>query len=166
MLISENYKEQNKVLHENPAYGVSSAKLVGNIHAIFNESGCKTLLDYGCGKGYVRKALGAFVSEYDPAINGKDGIPAPADMVTCIDVLEHIEPECLDAVLDDLRRCMLKVGYFTIETRPAMKVLPDGRNAHLIQESYAWWLPKIMDRFDLIQFVNLNGKFLVIVRAK
>ena len=30
-----------------------------------------------------------------------------------------------------------------------MKVLPDGRNAHLTQEPIEWWLPKLTDRFDI-----------------
>src|SRR2546430_16920263 len=42
-------------------------------------------------------------------------------------------------VLDDLRRCVKKIGYFTIHTGAAQKKLADGRNAHLIQEGEMWW---------------------------
>jgi hypothetical protein len=40
----------------------------------------------------------------------------------------------------------------SVHMGPALKTLPDGRNAHLIQEPVEWWLPKIMQRFDLHTF--------------
>jgi hypothetical protein len=50
---------------------------------------------------------------------------------------------------------------------PALKTLPDGRNAHLIQEPVEWWLPKIMQRFDLQTFqMSSERGFYVIVYAK
>jgi 2-polyprenyl-3-methyl-5-hydroxy-6-metoxy-1,4-benzoquinol methylase len=68
-----------------------------------------------------------------------DAAPEPHDIVACTDVLEHIEPDCLDDVLKDIRRCTKKVAFLLIATRPAIKVLADGRNAHLIQQPYTWW---------------------------
>jgi len=124
------------------------------------------LLDFGCGKQALKDALG--IAEgyipYDPAIPGIDASPAPADLVVSTDVLEHIEPEYLDAVLDDLRRVTRKVGFFAVHTGAALNHLPDGRNAHLIQQSPKWWLPKLLDRFELIQFVVMPNGFWVIVR--
>jgi 2-polyprenyl-3-methyl-5-hydroxy-6-metoxy-1,4-benzoquinol methylase len=84
--------------------------------------------------------------------------------VACTDVLEHIEPDQLDKVLDDLKRLVKQAGVFVIATGPAKKFLDDGRNAHLIQEGAAWWLPKIMARFDLMKFQKLAHEILVIVR--
>ena len=164
MLISEEYKEQNKKLHEMPGYGVSSVKWANEVRGICATYGAQSVLDYGCGKGLLKQSLGwQNMQEYDPAIEGKDKTPEPADLVVCTDVLEHIEPDCLDSVLNDLRRCTKKAGFFTIATRPAKKILPDGRNAHLIQESHAWWLPKIMLRFTLRQFLNRGHDFIVVV---
>lgn len=68
--------------------------------------------------------------------------------MACIDVLEHIEPDCLDAVLDDMRRCTLNGIFLTIHCFPAGKTLPDGRNAHLIQQPTHWWLPKLCERWE------------------
>ena len=48
---------------------------------------------------------------YDPAFP-EYGEPRGADLVCCIDVLEHIEPDLLDNVLDDLARITLKHGFF------------------------------------------------------
>lgn len=163
MLISQEYKEQNKKLHENTNFGISSWKWANEVKGIASRYGALSILDYGCGKGLLKQALGGIVNEYDPAIEGKDKTPLESDMVVCTDVLEHIEPECLDDVLDDLKRCTRKVGFFTVATRPAKKILPDGRNAHLIQESHSWWLPKITERFVLRSFHNLNGEFVVVV---
>lgn len=80
------------------------------------------------------------------------GDPIPSEMVTCIDVLEHIEPELLENVLDHLEEMTEMVLFASVHTGPAGKTLSDGRNAHLIQESPEWWLPKIMERFELQSF--------------
>jgi hypothetical protein len=165
MLITDDYKEQNKQLHaESASYGTSSAKWADEVRQIAAAYGILDTLDYGCGKGLLKQALKwPTLREYDPSVEGKDAIPDPADMCICTDVLEHIEPDCLDSVLDDLQRCTKKVGFFTIATRPAKKTLPDGRNAHLIQQPVAWWLPKLMERFRLKNFVDMGGTFLVVV---
>ena len=68
-------------------------------------------------------------------------------------MLEHIEPDYLENVLDDLQRVTFRHTYFSIYTGPAIRVLPDGRNAHLIQQPPKWWLPKIMERFYLLNFL-------------
>ena len=57
-----------------------------------------------------------------------------ADLVCCIDVLEHIEPELIDNVIFDLSTIVIKFGFFSIHQGPAGKILLDGRNAHLIQK--------------------------------
>ena len=49
-----------------------------------------------------------------------------------IELMEHIEPECLEEVLDNLQWLSLKAVFLVIATRPAKKMLADGRNAHLI----------------------------------
>jgi len=81
---------------------------------------------------------------------GLDATPEPHDLVCCIDVLEHIEPECLEDVLDDLVRVTLKNLFVNVSTSLAIQILPDGRNAHLIVEPCRWWMEKLWDRFGLI----------------
>jgi hypothetical protein len=81
-------------------------------------------------------------------------------------VLEHIEPELLDTVLDDLQRVTMGLGIFTVHTGPAVKVLPDGRNAHLIQQPAQWWLPKFLARFELVAFNRMPQGFWVLVEAR
>ena len=62
---------------------------------------------------------------------------------------------------------MLFRSWLRIDTIPARKKLPDGRNAHLILESDAWWLDKI--RANIAGQVVYNeltkkGKFDVAIR--
>ena len=89
---------------------------------------------------------------YDPGVPEYADPPTPAEMVVCIDVLEHIEPELIDDVLDHLEELTESFLFATVHTQPAGKKLPDGRNAHLIQKPAEWWLPKIMERFTLKGF--------------
>lgn len=149
-------------MHEsNAAYGTSSAKFAPQITAMAVDFGCKTILDYGCGKGLLKKAMKASVIEYDPAIAGKNSAPDPADMVVCSDVMEHIEPLCLEDVLDDLVRVTKKWLFMTIATRPAVKFLADGRNAHLIVETLEWWRKKIEARFKIIELRGDEGEMIL-----
>lgn len=107
---------------------------------------CKTVLDYGCGKGTLgnsfREAGLDIVSDYDPAISTKSNPPRPADLVIAVDVMEHIEPDCLQAVLGDLARLTKKILFVAISTIPSKRFMRDGRNTHLIVEEGAWWRAK------------------------
>jgi hypothetical protein len=165
-LISEEYRELNKKLHEeNLAYGVGAGKHADTVTKLVEKTKAKSVLDYGCGKGYLAKALKFPIWEYDPAIEGKTEQPRAADLVVCLDVLEHIEPEKLQMVLNDLRRCTLSVGYFVIHTGPSSKVLADGRNAHLIQENREWWEQKLKLHFRIAQIFQ-SGPLLHAVVTK
>ena len=171
-LISEAYREVQHRLHENPGYGVASVHYAPIVAEVARALGATDLLDYGAGKGRLgptlveKFGLRLRVRCYDPAIPAFSAAPEPCLLVACIDVLEHIEPELLDNVLDDLKRVVLGVGVFTVHTGPAVKFLPDGRNAHLIQRAPAWWLPKFMDRFELATFDRLPNGFWVAVEAR
>ena len=139
MLISTEYAALNAEHHRNdPSYGAFGGNTENLIHAAW-QLGTRDILDYGCGKGLLAKRMPWPIKEYDPAIPGKSERPEPADMVICRDVLEHVEPECLDAVLADLARCVKKIGLFSISTAPSWDVLSDGRNAHLLQRPWKWW---------------------------
>jgi 2-polyprenyl-3-methyl-5-hydroxy-6-metoxy-1,4-benzoquinol methylase len=168
-MISEDYKTEQQNLHKNnPNYGVMSVHYAPMVTKLINQLGITELLDYGAGKGRLAGAIKpdheVKVRLYDPGIAELDKTPDSSQFVTCIDVLEHIEPEYLDAVLDDLQRVTEFFGFFTIHTGPAVKTLSDGRNAHLTQEPSAWWLPKIQQRFDLLNFQIQPNGFYVVVR--
>lgn len=149
MTISEQYRKLNKDLHEQGSYGRKGDKWTGRVRELIQQYEPGTILDYGCGQGALGRALGMPIQEYDPAIEGKDKPPTKADLVVCTDVLEHIEPEQLDAVLNDLHRVTGKCLFAVISTRPAKKVLADGRNAHLIVEDWSFWEQRLSSRFQI-----------------
>ncbi len=163
--ISSEYREQNRLLHENNAeYGVSVINHLQLINDLYLKCECKSLLDYGCGKGLLAKNVPFPIWEYDPAIPGKDIPPRAADLVVCIDVLEHVEPDYLDSVLKDIARCVQRIGFFVINTQPAQKTLPDGRNTHLIQRDRHWWESKLAEFFIIPkQGIKESKKELLIV---
>jgi len=171
-LISESYREMQRRLHENPNYGVASVQYAPIVAEVIEAVGAEEILDYGAGKGRLGQTLRTLIARplrirhYDPAIPEWSALPEPCPFVACIDVLEHIEPELLDNVLDDLLRVTIGVGVFTVHTGPAIKVLPDGRNAHLIQRPASWWLPKIIERFELAAFHRMPQGFWVAVERR
>ena len=170
VLISQDYKQLNNQLHEtNSSYGTSGKHYGGMVLGLIQAmGGTATVLDYGCGKQTLANSLPMIpVTGYDPCLPGLDARPEPHELVVCTDVMEHIEPVFLDNVLDDLERVTEKVLFCLVATRPAVKKLADGRNAHLIVEDYMWWLPKFADRFVVDNFQNLdNGAFMVTCSKK
>jgi hypothetical protein len=165
--ISAEYVQLNADLHRtNLAYGVGGGKHADTVLRIAKKMETSSILDYGCGKGYLAKAIPFPIWEYDPAIPGKEASPRPADLVVSTDVLEHIEPERLNVVLDDLRRVTKRIGYFTIHTGAAQKTLADGRNAHLIQQDKAWWKHKLKKFFTVASIQQKGMELHVVVAPK
>lgn len=156
--ISPGYVELQKKLHAQGNYGVSAGRWANApVRQIAQVYGCRDILDYGCGAGQLKAVLGPIVREYDPCIAGKDSDPEPADMVACIDVLEHIEPDRLPAVLRHIRSKARKVAFFIISQRPANKTLADGRNAHLIIETAEWWKDALAEHFAITDWIVDKG---------
>ena len=169
-LISPEYRAEQEALHAKGNYGTASLGYGKIVSRLLDATESDTILDYGCGS--MRNLLKVLEPTRDVAYLGYDpAVPAysfkePCDFVTCIDVLEHLEPELLDNVLDDLQSLAKEWGFFTVHTGPAVKTLSDGRNAHLIQQPPAWWLPKLLQRWNLQRFEANKQGFTVLVRAK
>ena len=124
------------------------------VSAIVDKLEIDRLLDYGCGSNLsltntLRPKRDIQYQAYDPGVEKYASDPIPAEMVTCIDVLEHIEPHYLMDVLDHLEELTEVVLFASVHTGPAGKVLSDGRNAHLTQQPMEWWLPQFMERFAI-----------------
>ena len=160
-MISEEYLKAQIELHKNPAYGVASLSYAPIVKDLFTQIGGRSISDYGAGKCNLKKALLSLgltsfaYFPYDPVFP-EYGPPMPADLVCCIDVLEHIEHEFIDNVIRQLSEITVNFGFFTIATGPAVKSLPDGRNAHLIQKPSSWWLPKLVPYFE-VQHLQTEG---------
>ena len=147
-MYSKEYIKQLQSLHADasrPQGFGGKAKKLGLFHDYMTQWNPRTLLDYGCGKGLILNNLknlypNTHCHGYDPAVKMFDR--APVENFECVfsnDVLEHIEPEHIVSVLLHINDLASKYIWLRIDTMPARKILSDGRNAHLIQESDDWW---------------------------
>lgn len=171
MLISPEYLKLQKELHSRGSYGISAGKWADAVDDLARRLPAASVLDYGCGRGFLWRELSArdlpySFHEYDPAIAGYEAPPESADLVYCGDVLEHIEPDYLDAVLDHIAKVARKAVFLVIATCPAVKTLADGRNAHLIVDPAWVWMTRLDKRWNVMGFGGNGGEFQWIGRAK
>ncbi len=158
---SSEYKSMQQKLHEkNQHYGRASLFVADKVAALIRLNNFRSLSDYGAGKMRLRSALRKYgirelnYQPYDIAYPDY-GEPKSAELVTCIDVLEHIEPEYLEQVLIKLQEITEICIFISVHTVPAKKILDDGRNAHLILKAPDWWIKKIQNYFD-IKYMNTS----------
>ncbi|MBY0512043.1 MAG: class I SAM-dependent methyltransferase [Rhodospirillaceae bacterium] len=170
-LISPEYAALNKQLHHERAdFGATAGKNAQFVIYYARKYGLKSVLDYGCGKGTLKVACATQapdlnICEYDPAIEGKETMPAgKSDFLVALDVMEHIEPDHLRAVLRHIQGAGAKAVMLVIDLKPASKTLPDGRNAHLIVQPGKWWLNKLRKHFQVLHSEEGNGTLLYLGR--
>ena len=121
------------------------------IAQLVKKHGSKTLLDFGCGKGYqyfdknIHATWGGIMPTlYDPAVPDFAKKPhRKFDGVICTDVMEHIELGDMSTTLRDVFRYSRHWVFFSISTRPSKKEFPDGRNLHVTVKSPKWWDAKL-----------------------
>jgi len=167
--ISHEYLSEQKRLHEMDNYGTASISHAPFIIQILKEKNLTSICDYGAGKMNLKKTIDEKGYEnyeyfpYDPVFP-EYGPPKKADLICCIDVMEHVEEEYVDNVLDEIQNITLKFVYLTIATKPANKKLSDGRNAHITLKPERWWLTKLCPRFDIKLLQQAGDGFLVICK--
>lgn len=144
--ISDAYVSEQIRLHADPrGYGQRGRKWAEHVLALVDRFEARSVLDYGCGTGSLGAALRVArertlrIEEYDPAIPGKDGVVHFADLVTVTDVLEHVEPDKIGAVLRHIRQLSRKAVFVVISLVETAKTLSDGQQAHVLLRSVAWW---------------------------
>ena len=169
--ISDAYRIEQQKLHKNPRYGVASRAYAPLVRSLLRIGDCRSLSDYGAGKCNLKRALGlrdggpVAYQPYDPAFPDY-GAPRPADLVTCIDVLEHVESHMLDPLLDELAELPRKLMLLTLHTGPAKKLLSDKRNAHITQQPPSWWLERFAPRMEVLHVQTVPKGFFVIAGPK
>ena len=147
---------------------------IAPVRQLLDETGAGRLLDYGSGKaeGYQRLAgesddspwresnqwPGVRVRCYDP------GVAAFSDMgedrmdgVISTDVVEHLAPFDVSWVLDEMFERAEKFVFVVAACYPAIKTLPDGRNAHTTIQSGEWW----RDQMVIVGHRHPNIRWLV-----
>lgn len=167
-MFSQKYINQIKRMHKDrpQTFGGRKVKKLGKFPDYMKKWQPKSLIDYGCGKGMILKYLTDTYKDckcigYDPGVEAYKKIPKDAvDCVFSNDVLEHIEPNYLEQVLAHIDQLSTKYIWLRIDSNPARKFLPDGRNAHLIQEKEPWWRDKITQHISgkIIFFNQRDGK--------
>lgn len=149
---SERYLELievNKEEHLKPdAFtGQSLINLICPIGAVMGEMQCKTVLDYGCGKGliqnyfHVDELWGVEYRGYDPTYPKFSEKPTGKfDAVIATDVLEHIpEPDLTEWVLDEVFGYANKIVFVKVPTYLADRILPNGENCHCTIKTREEW---------------------------
>tara|TARA_R110000851_G_scaffold78207_2_gene172493 strand:+ start:5786 stop:6382 length:597 start_codon:yes stop_codon:yes gene_type:complete len=132
--------------------------------------GVKTILDVGCGSGAfcldmvtIFEATHAYgidvasvsldlVPKNHPDLTFFDGsatkLPLQDDAVEWVasfDVLEHIQPEDVDQVLDEITRVSTKGLLLTISHRLSNEIV-NGENLHATVQPLSWWQAKLESR--------------------
>lgn len=171
MLITEPYREQyRRMYEEGHRYGIQGGGWADAIAITLVENACETVIDYGCGRGTLSSALSARgfrVLGYDPAIPGNDAVPRElADAVVSTDVLEHVEPECLDDVLDHVRGLTKVVGFHVICCRKAKRRLPDGSNPHRSVHHADRWVNELRKRFTDVERLDVGSYDELVVEVR
>ena len=143
-------------LHKNHKHYTGKSIKTGLPHIVklVEETKPRRLLDYGCGKGQqysvhkVHEAWGGLKPHcFDVGVPAfADGPRGYFDGVICTDVMEHIEEADIPKVLDEIFGYAEKFVFLSICTRPAKKLLPDGRNCHLTVKPEDWWNAKLKGR--------------------
>ena len=134
------------------------AKLIKDI-IIKNQ--IKSMLDYGCGKGFyysnpsnmhgekilsLRDYWKIDIDLYDPCYekNSFYDESKKYDLVISIDVLEHIPEQDIDWVLERIISTAKKYVFINVACYPAVALLPNGENAHININDHRWWDQKIL----------------------
>jgi hypothetical protein len=154
MKLSFNYGKYYQKFHkDNPKYfsGKLGQTQVEAIKRLVDWSQPDRILDYGSGKGYqylekrVHEQWGGNLPYcYDPGVIQLQEKPSGKFAgIICTDVMEHIAPADVDAVLNDIFASIDYSGkcfvYFNICTREAGKTFEDGQNVHLTVRPADWW---------------------------
>lgn len=125
-------------------------------------------LDYGCGKGgFINEVRSLSIFEsiegYDPAVYTYQKRPQRTfDVVTCLDVLDIVEPRFLDAVLEDISSLTAGLAVIDCLTRPR----PGGA---LMPHQPFFWVNLVKQHLQIVdvtvEFPGMDGFERVIITA-
>lgn len=113
------------------------------------------VLDYGCSDARLSvelyKLFNAInVRNYDPFNPVYSNEPDNQyDITTCCDVMEHVEEQCVENNIKYIADKTRLIAIFQICLVDAVKILSDGRNAHITQKSIQWWAKQISKYFNI-----------------
>ena len=154
-IITKQYKDLLQTLHsESESFGKTGSN-ISLVHKFLLDYDIRQVMDYGCGKGASWTFLEGVVnrlSRYDPGVPQFDNPnKEPMQGLFCIDVMEHVEEECLDAVLRHIHSLTGEYAMFYISLQPSKDILPDGRNAHINLKGPSSWVYRLGKYFHLVE---------------
>lgn len=169
-LISDAYRETLRAkLRRSPQWGGTAFRqapwVIEEMAALPEPVG--SILDYGSGNGslltklsQMRALTGIEIYEYDPG----RGTALPhyfeqADLTTCIDVMEHVEEDKVDAVFADIRDKTRRCALFLVSTVKAIHRLPGGQNAHITVRPIDWWMDQLQGVFPVVETVAAESSW-------
>jgi Methyltransferase domain len=125
-------------------------------------------LDYGCGKGgFIEQIrpldLFTTIRGYDPAVETFAARPEGRfDLVTCLDVLDVVEPQFLGNVINDVAALTGRIAVFNCLTRPN----PSGG---LHQHPPSYWSRLVGQHMPVVEtrteFPGMEGFERVVIQA-
>jgi hypothetical protein len=138
--------------------GKSLIPQMHHVRRLVADSGARSILDYGSGKGMQYRPMplaenGAqrwqSVQEYwnvervvcyDPAYVPFSRLPSGRfDGVVCTDVLEHCPEDDLAWIVAELFSFATRFVFAAVACHPAAKRLPNGENAHCTVQAPEYW---------------------------
>lgn len=161
--VDKQRRTYNSLYSLDPRYGRAGAfrttRPIQSIRECF-ATGSRTLLDVACGRGWflqAAKEIGyttAHGYEIVPRLcNGSEvflidtieslpTLDSSYDVVSCLDVLEHLYPEQVDAAIAELIRV---ARSYLILSIPHWACPWNGVETHLTVREPAWWESKLPD---------------------
>ncbi len=142
--------------------GFSLEKWIVTIKKIIEIHKCETIIDFGCGKGFLYNkklkigneeyfSLSDFwkinnIYLYDPGVEEYSLYPQTKfDGLICTDVIEHIPESDILYFIDELFKLSKKFIFIVIATIPATKYFDDGKNIHLCLKNKEDWEKIFLD---------------------
>jgi hypothetical protein len=128
-----------------------------HVRRLVQETGARSILDYGSGKGTQYRPMPLAqngecwqsmqeywkvegVSCYDPAYAPFSRLPSGRfDGVVSTDVLEHCPEDDLEWIVAELFSFATRFVFASVACHPAAKCLPNGENAHCTVQAPAFW---------------------------
>ena len=171
--MTNNFINASKKLHiNNPDYGKASEyqskgtmkyelSIPDAVRHSQEKYGVKSFLDHGTGKGglihclKINPEIKAKVTGYDPGVTTFAKKPNHKyDIVSSIDVLEHIGISDIDKTLLEISSLTERFFFFCIDLLPASKRTHDNRNAHFLIAPSEWWIQKIKNNFKILTSIE------------
>lgn len=138
--------------------GASLLPQAHHVRRLVAQTGARTILDYGSGKGQQYRPLKIFdrtgsswesvqdywqverIACFDPAYEPFSRLPAETfDGVLSTDVLEHCPQDDLPWIVAELFSLARHFVFASVACHPAVKRLPNGENAHCTVRPPEFW---------------------------